>query len=335
MLSTRLRGGGLDPAAVHASARAFQAFACAFCPRQNKVPNSKRLVPQGAQLGPCCCSNYKGQQRPSENSRTGRTCNCRPRACRSPGLAPYQVTTFSLEIHHRNFVSGETQRKHRPPPFPQLLQSSCMGEHTQPRNSGVNIFLGGTDKNYHCLSPPKSLQWAVSTHHDREVMFSKQLGTQHKYLCSMPQVLTRSYLTGLISPWLWATRNLAIHAARLPGVRVSAAPYRLPLTADHALRAGTPQHRPMSKMLCPSLRSSDDFLQMEVAVVRKLPTLTVAAEKNRQSQKLLPQQQAAVLPGLVWLVNTKQCPHVLGRMRKSPYNGTWPLRSQGDFAGRS
>ena len=83
----------------------------------------------------------------------------------------------------------------------------------------------------------------------------------------MPQVLTSSYLTSLISPWLWATRNLAVHAARLLGAQVSTAPDRLLLTADRALLAGVPQYRAISKMLFPLLTSSDAFLQMAVAAV--------------------------------------------------------------------
>lgn len=51
------------------------------------------------------------------------------------------------------------------------------------------------------------------------------------------------------------------------GVWVSTAPDRLPLTADHALRAGVLQYCVISKMLFPLLTSSDAFLQMAVAVV--------------------------------------------------------------------
>lgn len=83
----------------------------------------------------------------------------------------------------------------------------------------------------------------------------------------MPQVLTSSYLTSLISPWLCVTRNLAVHAARLLGVWVSTAPDRPAGTADHALLAGVLQYRAVSKMLFPLLTGSDAFLQMEVAVV--------------------------------------------------------------------
>lgn len=102
---------------AHASARAIQAFACTFCPGQNKVPDSKQVVPWGSHLG-ACCWDYKGWQRLSKSSGTGRRCNYRPRACCSPGLAPDQVTKFSLRTHRLNFVSRETQHKHRPRPLP-------------------------------------------------------------------------------------------------------------------------------------------------------------------------------------------------------------------------
>lgn len=83
----------------------------------------------------------------------------------------------------------------------------------------------------------------------------------------MPQVLTSSYLTSLISPWLWATKKSGCTCSKAPRVRVSTAPDRLPLTADRALRAGVLQYCAISKKLFPLLTSSDAFLQMAVAVV--------------------------------------------------------------------
>lgn len=64
-------------------------------------------------------SDYKGWLRLSKISGTGRTCNYSPRACCSAVLALHQMTTFSLRICPLNFVSGETQHKHRPSLIPQ------------------------------------------------------------------------------------------------------------------------------------------------------------------------------------------------------------------------
>lgn len=89
---------------------------------------------QGHPTGARCYSDYKGEQRLSKNSRTGWTCNYRPRACSSPGLAPYQGAEFCLRMHPLEPCLREPQREDRPLPSPsqEPLQPPCMGSTYNP-----------------------------------------------------------------------------------------------------------------------------------------------------------------------------------------------------------
>lgn len=140
----------------------------------------------------------------------------RPRACCSP------ATKLKIENRHLNVVSGETQHKHRPPPFSQPGAASELprGELAQPRNEGVNIW-GEHRENRPLLSSPMG---SMNPSGQGSNVPKAASSTAHTYLCSLPHVLTSSYLTGLVSSGLWATRNVAVHAARPRGAQVGPVP---------------------------------------------------------------------------------------------------------------